>query len=122
NFDFIKARKVTYVISAIILVLGIASFFHGFDTGVEFSGGRSYTVRFDKPVEVQELRNTLQGIFDEYPIVKTVNTENQVNITTSYLIDQQGKKVDSLVEHTLYSGLAGYLPEGTTFQQFDQDF
>ncbi len=123
HFDFVKARKVTYVISSIIIILGVASFFHGFNEGVEFSGGRSFTVRFDKPVEVQNIRESLKNVFDgEYPIVKTVNTSNQVNITTSYLINRQGKAVDSLVEHTLYTGLQSYLPAGTTYNQFDTQY
>ncbi len=123
HFNFVKARKVTYVISGCIIILGIASFFHGFNEGVEFSGGRSFTVRFDKPVEVQDIRESLKNAFDgEYPIVKTVNTANQVNITTSYLIDRQGKAVDSLVEHTLYTGLQSYLPAGTTYNQFDTQY
>ena len=122
HFDFVKARKVAYVFSAIIIILGVASFFHGFNQGVEFSGGRSYTVRFDKPVEVQDLRNTLNEVFGEYPIVKTVNTSNQVNITTSYRIEEQGKAMDSVVEHTLFTGLQQYLPEGTTYTQFDTKY
>ncbi len=122
HFNFVKARKVAYIFSAIIIILGIASFFNGFNKGVEFSGGRSYTIRFDKPVEVQDIRNSLQDEFDEYPIVKTVNTDNQVNITTSYLISKQGKMVDSTVEHTLYTGLKPYLPEGTTYEQFDTKY
>ncbi len=122
NFDFLKARKVTYVISACVLVLGIASFFYGFNTGVEFSGGRSYTVRFDQPVKVAEVRNTLNDAFGDYPIVKTVNTNNQLNITTSYLIDQQGKAIDSTVEHTLFTGLGTYLPSGTSFKEFKDKY
>src|SRR5699024_7079534 len=118
NFNFVKARKVTYVISACILVLGIASFFNGFNTGVEFSGGRSYTVRFDKPVEVSEVRNTLEKSFGDFPIVKTVNNSRQLDITTAYMIDQQGENIDSVVEHTLYKGLGTYLPNGTTYKDF----
>src|SRR5699024_401440 len=105
NFDFMKARKVTYIISACVVVLGVLSFFLGFNTGVEFSGGRSYTVRFDQPVQVVDVRNALNEEFGDFPVVKTVNTSNQLNITTAFMIDHQGKQVDSIVEHTLYAGL-----------------
>jgi SecD/SecF fusion protein len=58
-YKFIEYRKVAYGISVGVLLLGIASFFHGFDEGVEFSGGRSYTVRFDKPVKHDEILQRL---------------------------------------------------------------
>lgn len=122
QYDFVKIRKFTYVISAIILILGVGSFFHGFNEGVEFSGGRSYTVRFDQPVKVQDIRNTLEPVFGDYPEVKTVNVANQVNITTAYMIDKPGRNVDSLVEHTLYTGLKPYLPQGTSYQTFDDRY
>ena len=72
NFKFIEYRKVAYGISFIIFILGIASFFNGFDEGVEFSGGRSYTIRFKTPIQVDVIRNSLHEVFGKYPIIKTV--------------------------------------------------
>ena len=46
NFKFIEYRKIAYGISVVVLLLGVGSFFHGFDEGVEFKGGRSYTGSF----------------------------------------------------------------------------
>ncbi|MDE3212047.1 MAG: protein translocase subunit SecD, partial [Bacteroidota bacterium] len=48
NFKFIEYRKYAYGISIIVLIMGVGSFFHGFQYGVEFKGGRSYTVQFDR--------------------------------------------------------------------------
>ncbi len=123
SFKFIEFRKYAYMLSAVVLVLGIASFFNGFDEGVEFSGGRSYTIKFNKAVNTEEIRNELKTVFEgEAPIVKTVDTKNQINITTSYLIKKQGKEVDQEVETKLFQGLSKYLPTGTSFKEFDEKY
>ena len=122
QFKFIEYRKFAYGLSAVIFVLGIASFFNGFDEGVEFAGGRSYTVKFDKPVNVEEVRNELKATFGEAPIIKTVNANNQLNITTSYKIKETGNNVDSLVEKMLFTGLAKQLPVNITFTEFENKY
>ncbi len=63
KYKFIEFRKRAYIISFVVLALGIASFFNGFDYGVEFDGGRSYTVRFDKNVgkEIEQIRDDLKA-------------------------------------------------------------
>ncbi|MEY4380710.1 MAG: hypothetical protein RJA92_90 [Bacteroidota bacterium] len=122
HFKFIEYRKFAYALSAIIFVLGVASFFNGFDEGVEFAGGRSYTVKFDKPVNVEEVRNELKATFGEAPIIKTVNSNNQLNITTSFKIKETGNNVDSLVEKMLFTGLAKQLPANLTFAEFETTY
>jgi SecD/SecF fusion protein len=122
QFKFIEYRKFAYGLSAVIFVLGVASFFNGFDEGVEFAGGRSYTVKFDKPVNVEEVRNELKATFGEAPIIKTVNANNQLNITTSYKIKETGNNVDSLVEKMLFTGLAKQLPANLTFNEFETKY
>ena len=122
HFKFIEYRKFAYALSAIIFVLGVASFFNGFDEGVEFAGGRSYTVKFDKPVNVEEVRNELKATFGEAPIIKTVNSNNQLNITTSFKIKETGNNVDSLVEKMLFTGLAKQLPANLTFSEFESTY
>ena len=123
SFKFIEFRKYAYVLSAVVLVMGIASFYNGFDEGVEFAGGRSYTIKFDKAINTEEVRNDLKSVFGgEAPIIKTVDTKNQVNITTSYLIKKQGKEIDQEVENKLFTGLAKYLPAGTTFKDFEDKY
>lgn len=122
QFKFIEFRKITYVISAFVLVLAIVSFFYGFDQGVEFKGGRSYTIRFDKPMQNDDVRAELQKILGENPLIKTISTSNQLNITTSYKIDEPGLNVDSVVEKTLYTGLKKFLPEGLSYAEFDKNY
>jgi SecD/SecF fusion protein len=122
NFKFIEYRKYAYMLSAVIFVMGIASFFHGFDEGVEFAGGRSYTVKFDKAVDPEMIRQDLKTVFGEAPIIKTVDVKNQVNITTSYKIKEMGNNIDAEVERKLYEGLTKYLPAGTSFDTFENSY
>ena len=122
QFRFIEFRKITYIISIFIVILGFVSFFYGFDQGVEFKGGRSYTIRFDKPMINDEVRNELNTTFGEFPIIKTVSTSNQLNITTSYMIDKSGENIDSTVERALYGGLKKFLPDGLSYAEFDQNY
>jgi SecD/SecF fusion protein len=122
NFKFIEKRKMAYAISIVVLALGIGSIFHGFDYGVEFQGGRSYVVRFDKPVNVEAVRNDLEAAFGESPIIKTIGGNNQLDITTAYLIEDSRPGVDTVVENKLLEGLRNHLPTGTTFNQFDQQY
>jgi SecD/SecF fusion protein len=121
-YKFVEYRKVAYGISVVVLLLGVGSFFNGFHEGVEFAGGRSYTVKFDKPVGEQEVRSSLEKQFGETPIIKTIGSNNQLNITTSYLIKQSGTNVDSLVEEKLFAGLKPFLPQGVTYGEFDSKY
>ncbi|HRO41652.1 MAG TPA: protein translocase subunit SecDF [Flavipsychrobacter sp.] len=120
NFNFMKMRKSTYIISAIVVLAGVASLFNGFDYGVEFAGGRSYTVRFDKQLEVSDVREKLHNYFGEYPIVKTIGTDNQLNITTAYLIKQPGQEIEKQVQQKLHEGLTkeGFIPANVTLETF----
>lgn len=118
QYKFVEYRKVAYVISVVVLLGGIAALFNGFDQGVEYKGGRSYTVRFDQPMKNDVVRDDLQKVFGEYPIIKTVGDNKTLNITTSYMIDNNTKSADSLVEVALYNGLKPHLAANTTYFDF----
>ncbi|MBS1739380.1 MAG: protein translocase subunit SecDF [Bacteroidetes bacterium] len=120
NFDFMRIRKVSYIIAAIVVLGGVASLFHGFDYGVEFAGGRSYTIKFDQKFEVSQIREKLHNYFGEYPIVKTIGTNNQINITTAYLITKQGQDIEQQVMGKLYEGLTkeGFVPTSVSQPEF----
>ncbi|MCX8473044.1 MAG: protein translocase subunit SecDF [Sediminibacterium sp.] len=122
QFKFIEFRKYAYIISILVLILGIGSFFNGFDEGVEFSGGRSYTIRFPKTIDQDVLRDELKVIFEESPIIKTVDTRDQLNITTAYLIKNNDINSDSIVETKLYQGLQKYLPQNTSYKEFNTNY
>lgn len=121
KYKFIEYRKIAYVISFVVLALGIAAYFNGFDEGVEFEGGRSFTVQFDKAVNVEQVREELKTTFEgENTIIKTVGDNSKLDITTSYLIKDTRPEVDSIVETKLLEGLKSHLPAGLTFEQFKQ--
>ncbi len=124
KFKFIEYRKITYVISMIVLALGIAAYFNGFDEGVEFKGGRTYRIGFEKPVDdLDKLRNDVRTAFaGENPVVRTVENKATIDITTSYMIDSTGKTADSIVLSHLYTGVKNHLPGGTTYEMFDKKY
>jgi SecD/SecF fusion protein len=122
SYKFIEYRKVAYGISLVVLALGVAAIFNGFDYGVEFKGGRSYTVRFDKPVNREDVGRSLAQSFGENPQIKTIGTNNQLDITTSYLIEDSRPETDSLVQSKLLAGLSGFVPAGLSYQQFDKQY
>ena len=124
SFKFIEYRKYAYGLSIIIFALGISTFFrdNAFDEGVEFAGGRSYTIKFDKPVNEDLVRDELKKEFGESVIIKTVDVKNQINITTSYKIKETGSNIDSLVERKLYNGLRPHLAANTSFVDFEKNY
>ena len=122
SFKFIEYRKVAYIISIVVLILGVGSFFNGFDQGVEYKGGRSYTVRFDTPTQNEKIRESLKNTFGEYPVLKTVGDNKTLNITTSFMIDNPSKTADSTVEVALYNGLKESLPSGLSYADFKKSY
>jgi len=121
SYKFIEYRKVAYAISVVVLILGVASFFHGFEKGVEFKGGRSYTVKFDHNVEREAIAGPLHTAFDgDYPVIKTVGDNKHLDITTSYLIGVND--ADSAVESRLFQGLKSQLPANITESEFSKNY
>ncbi|MAQ47571.1 MAG: protein translocase subunit SecF, partial [Flavobacteriales bacterium] len=113
NIAFLSNRKRYYILSGLIIIIGIFSLFtKGLNQGVDFQGGRTYIVRFEKPVVTSELRNNLGEYFvaannlKMYPEVKTFGSTNQVKITTNYLINDL--EADELVEEQLNIGLSSF--------------
>ena len=118
HFKFIEYRKVAYGISVVVLILGVGSFFNGFKKGVEFLGGRSYVVKFSKPVNELDIKNELNKVFGKYPEVKTYGSNEQLEITTDFMVEQEGLLADSLVKTRLYDGLKNFLPAEASRQDF----
>lgn len=128
NFDFLKKRKVAYGVSTVVIAIGLFSLFtKGLNLGVDFVGGRSFQVRFDQPVEVSDIAESLSNAFvDEdgntyTPVVKTLGDANQVIITTSYRIGETGPAIDEDVQSKLYAGVAGFFAEELPIESFFTD-
>lgn len=110
-FDFVGRRKVYYMISAAIILLGVVFFVKngGFKLGVDFKGGRTYQVRFDKEMQTDDVKKALSAVFTDASLeVKTVGSANQLKITTSYRVSDNTPTVDTEVETALLNGLKAY--------------
>ena len=119
NIDFLGKRKIFYVISGLIIVLGIGSLaVRGLNLGVDFSGGRNYVISFKQDVEVHNIQDDLAVAFGETPTVITFGTKNTVRITTSYLIDDDRPEVDSIIKATMFEGLQSYLDDDVVLDEF----
>lgn len=104
KIDFIGMRKYFYAASIVVTLLGIGSLFvRGLNQGIDFTGGRTFVVRFDKSVKTEDVAKNLQVVFGDLPQVVTYGSDNQVKITTKYKIDQTG--VEDEVDTKLYEGL-----------------
>ncbi len=107
DIDWMGKRKIAYLFSAIIIGIGIfAMVTRGFELGVDFKGGYSFNVQFDRPVDAEQLRGPLTQAFGgANPIIKSVSTNNTLNITTAYGIDDRsGTAMDNVIAK-LHEGL-----------------
>lgn len=106
NFGFVKNRFKFYAFSGLFILAGIISMFtRGFSLGVDFKGGRTYVVQFEKSVDIEAIRDNLDDTFGMTTEVKTFGSDNKYKITTSYLVDQTNEKADRAVEDKLNEGL-----------------
>ncbi len=124
NIDFIGKRKIFYAISGLIVLFGVASLAtRGLNKGIDFVGGRTFVVKFKQDVNTVELAKDLTKYFDDNtPEVKTYGGNNQVKISTKYLVDVDDASADSIVEAHLYQGLKPLLGDDVTFKEFIHDY
>ncbi|MAU72063.1 MAG: protein translocase subunit SecDF [Pseudozobellia sp.] len=119
NIDFLSKRKIAYILSAVLVGVGVFSLLtNGLQEGVDFVGGRSYQVRFEEPVNSSEIASELNGVFGSGTNVKTFGEENQIKITTPYKVDVEGLEVDNEIQDKLYTALQKYLPSETSKEDF----
>ena len=118
KIKFLGKRKATYVISATLLLISISSLlFQGLNQGVDFLGGRSYIVRFDKEVKSSDIESTLNNAFGSAE-VKTFGASNQLKITTKYKVDQEGLAVDDEIKNILFDNLGKQFDNQISYSEF----
>ena len=118
NFDFLAKRKMAYAISGVLIVLSLISLFTlKLNQGVDFVGGRTYQVRFDKAVSAPEVTADLVAVFGSAE-AKVFGNDNQLKITTKYKVDEEGEGIDKEVNEKLYEGLKKYLPADLSYEKF----
>lgn len=107
NVNWIGIRKKGYVVLCVILVVcGVSLAVRGLNTGIDFTGGRNYIVRFEQPVKTSEVESLIAPNMPDAAItVITIGSDNQVRISTNYKIESNAKEVDDEVENILYESL-----------------
>ncbi|MCR5571938.1 MAG: protein translocase subunit SecDF [Bacteroidales bacterium] len=119
HIDFLGARKWSYIVSGALILISLVSMFtKGFTYGVDFTGGRTYVVRFDQPVTAEAVREAALDVFDGAVEVKQFGGESQMKITTSYKYDDESTSVDNEIEQMLYNALKGFFKENVSFEGF----
>ena len=107
NLDFLGKRKVAYLSSTGIIVIGLGiAAINGLKFGVDFTGGRSYIVAFAEPLAASELKTGLDNEFDGSVEVKTYGATNVLKVTTSYLVNEDDVASNSEVERKVKEGIA----------------
>jgi SecD/SecF fusion protein len=133
NMNFIGARKVTYIISGAMVVIGILgvtpSVMGKLNLGIDFSGGRNYVISFEEKVNTDEVRNSLEKVFMEVKTqlkdeeafslnVITYGEGNQVRVSTNFLVNDKSNDADALITKALYDGCKPFLSDKITFEDF----
>ncbi|MBK8832671.1 MAG: protein translocase subunit SecDF [Saprospiraceae bacterium] len=121
NVDWLGKRKIAYICSTVFIVVGLISMFtRGFELGVDFRGGYSYNVQFEKGVQVDadKLRTSLTAAFGGTPVVKAIDAVNTFNITTSYLMDDNAADAQTRVSQKLFEGVKTVTGGDLTYENF----
>ena len=117
--DFIGKKKIAYIVSGTIIVLSLVSMFtKGFTYGVDFTGGRTYVVRFDTDVTAEAVRAAAIEEFDGAVEVKQFGGDSQMKITTQYKVEDESTDADAEVENKLYNALKGFFATELSFEEF----
>jgi len=119
KIDFLGKKKIAYIFSSAMIIVSLVSLFfvNGLNQGVDFVGGRTFQVRFDKEVTASEVSTLLTKGFSTNVEAKTFGTGNQLKITTKYKVDQESEGVDKEVNQMLYNNLKTYFPN-LSYEQF----
>ena len=119
HINFLKASKTTLTVSAVVCVICVAFMFtKGFTYGVDFTGGRTYVLRFDKEVVAEDIREAANAEFGETVEVKQFGGASQMKVTTKYKINDNSTEVDAEVETKLYNALKGFFAADMTQEEF----
>ena len=115
---FLEKRKIAYVFSLSLLSIGVFSLLtNGLNQGVDFVGGRSYTVRFDNNIDQSKIQSDLISVLGNAE-AKTFGSDNQLKITTNYKVDVEGTQVDDEIQLIMFDALKNNLPNGLTYDDF----
>lgn len=119
KIDFIGLRKIAYIVASVVVAICLISMFtKGFSYGVDFTGGRTYVLRFDQMVTAEQVRNAAAAEFGESIEVKQFGSGSQMKVTTKYKINDNSQEVDQEIEGKLYNALKDLFQTPQTIEQF----
>lgn len=121
HYDFLGKKKITYIFSSCVVIISIASLFiNGLDEGVDFVGGRTYQVRFEKPVEASTVADELSDAtaFGSGVQAKILGDKEQLKIVTKYKIDNPSSEADVEANKILFNSLKKYYSADLTYEKF----
>jgi len=119
NVDFLKYKKMFYAISGVVVIVSIISLStNSVNYGVDFLGGRTFQVRFDKAVPTDEVKEELSAIFGSTVEAKVFGEQTQLKITTKYKVAEHGVEADKEVNDKLFEGLKKHFPADMTYDKF----
>ena len=110
HFDFVGMKKWTYLFSSAVVVVSLYSIFfgNGLDQGVDFVGGRTFQVKFEKTVEPTQVSEELSKEFGTAVEAKIFGDADQLKLTTKYKIQEESAGVDKEVNEKLFKVLGKY--------------
>lgn len=121
TINFLGKRKIAYIISGFLIILSLGSLLtQGLNQGIDFVGGRTYTVRFDKTVIASEIQQDLVAVYGTAE-AKTFGGSNQLKISTAYMVDDQTAETDAQIQEMLFEALVPHFPQGFTYEDFLSD-
>ena len=121
HFDFIGKKKITYIFSGVLILISLVSIFtKGFTYGVDFTGGRTYVVRFDQPVSAEEVRASAEEVFAGSVEVKQFGGDSQMKITTKYGIEDESAEMAATVSTMLYDAVKGFFAKDISYAEFTE--
>ncbi|MFP9119100.1 protein translocase subunit SecDF [Flavobacterium sp. RNTU_13] len=121
HFDFLKIKKFTYIFSTIVVIGSCVSFYvNGLDQGIDFAGGRTFQVKFEKAVPADKIKEELSSdaVFDDNVDVKIFGNDSQLRITTKYKVDDNSEASDREVNEKLYAALKKYYSNNISYESF----
>ncbi|HOJ23964.1 MAG TPA: protein translocase subunit SecDF [Bacteroidales bacterium] len=122
KIDFIGKYKIFFSITGILFLAFIISLStRGLQFGIDYTGGRTYVVRFDQPVQATDVQSALFDVLNETPEVKIYGNSNQVRIVTKYLLNDTSKTAGINVEKAIYEGVKGFYKDPISFEEFSTD-
>ena len=120
HYNFLGMRKGSFAAVFVVIAIVVASLcLQGLNQGIDFSGGRNYVAKFDQPVDVDQIRAELAPEFEGASVqVITIESSNQVRISTNYKINDESEGVEAEITGKLFKVLKPYMKGDITPEEF----